>query len=135
MHSPLACHQIQNSLKTDEPVKRLHFLAHRFRPRSLLGAMLPAVYAPASHFFMKLDFAAPDNFLPSLATARVAQVSRLHFCMKLVFAAPASGLPFFPTALLSQVSCAMAEPTANTDNSTAKNNRLMLHSSSDFLCA
>jgi hypothetical protein len=38
---------------------------------------LPAVYAPASHFFMKLVFAAPDNFLPSLATALASQVSRL----------------------------------------------------------
>jgi hypothetical protein len=71
---------------------------------------------------MKLDFAAPDNFFPSLATACVAQVSRLHFCMKLILAAPASGLPFFPTALLSQVSCAVADPTANVANSTASNN-------------
>jgi hypothetical protein len=43
-------------------------------------------------FLMKLVFAAPDNFLPSLATALASQVSRLHFCMKLIFAAPASGL-------------------------------------------
>ena len=42
MHSPLACHQIRNSLKTDEPVKHLYFLAsfhasiasqHRHEPR------------------------------------------------------------------------------------------------------
>ena len=79
---------------------------------------------------MKLVFAAPDNFLPSLATALVSQLSRLHFCMKLVFAAPASGLPSFPTALLSQVSCAMAEPTANTANSAARNNQFIVLSPS-----
>src|SRR5712691_4309820 len=50
-------------------------------------------YASTSHFFMKLAFAAPDSFLPSLLTALTAQLSRLHFLRKLVFAAPASGLP------------------------------------------
>jgi hypothetical protein len=88
--------------------------------------MLPAVYAPASHFFIKLDFAAPDNFLPSLPTALAAQVSRWHLCMKLVLAAPTSGLLLFPIALLSQVSCAMADPTANADNSTVGNNLFMV---------
>src|SRR5271155_2168014 len=94
--------------------------------------MLPAVYAPASHFFIKLDFAAPDNFLPSLPTAFAAQVSRWHLCLKLVLAAPASGLPSFLTALLSQVSCAMAEPTANPDNNKATNNRLVVLSPSNL---
>src|SRR5947209_11589062 len=75
---------------------------------------------------MKLVFAAPDNFLPSLPIALGSQASRLHFCMKLVFAAPASGFPFFPIALLSQVSCAMAEPSANTDNRTARKKRFMV---------
>jgi hypothetical protein len=56
-------------------------------------------YASTSHFFMKLDFAAPDNFLPSLLTAFVSQLSILHFFKKLAFAAPASGLPSFPIAL------------------------------------
>jgi hypothetical protein len=87
---------------------------------------LLAVYAPVSHFFMKLVFAAPDNFLPSLPIALGSQASRLHFCMKLVFAAPASGFPSFPIALLSQVSCAMAEPSANTDNRTARKKRFMV---------
>ena len=75
---------------------------------------------------MKLVFAAPDNFLPSLPTALASQASRLHFCRKLVFAAPASGLPSFPTALLSQVSCAMAEPSANIDTRAARKKRFMV---------
>jgi hypothetical protein len=45
--------------------------------------------------------------------------------MKLVLAAPTSGLPLLPTALLAQVSCAIADPTANTDNSKARSNRFM----------
>jgi len=65
---------------------------------------------------MKLAFAAPANFLPSLPTAFVSQVSLLHFCMKLVFAAPARGLPSFAIALLSQVSCAVADPAAAKTN-------------------
>jgi hypothetical protein len=91
-----------------------------------LVATPQAGYAPASHFFMKLVFAAPDNFLSSLPTAFASQASRLHFWMKLVFAAPTSGLPSFPTALLSQVSCAMAEPIANTDKSTARKKSFMV---------
>ena len=39
-----------------------------------------------------------------------------------------------PTALLSQVSCAMAEPTANTANSAARNNRFIVLSPSTLLC-
>jgi hypothetical protein len=53
---------------------------------------------PAWHFFMKLVFAAPESFFPSLPTALAAQASVLHFLMKLVFAAPAKGFPSFPTA-------------------------------------
>src|SRR5207248_4177507 len=85
-----------------------------------------APYAPASHFFMKLVFAAPASFLPSLPTALASQASLLHFCTKLVFAAPASGLPSFPTALLTQVSCATAAPRANTDKRTARKIRFMI---------
>jgi hypothetical protein len=51
--------------------------------------------APASHFFIKLVFAAPASFLPSLPTALTSQ----HFFIELSLAAPASGLPSLPTAL------------------------------------
>src|SRR3981081_1075998 len=36
-------------------------------------------YAPFSHFFMKLVFAAPASFLPSELTALVAHESAMHF--------------------------------------------------------
>src|SRR5690348_14702486 len=75
---------------------------------------------------MKLVFAAPESFLPSLLTALAAQVSRLHFFMKLVFAAPARGWPFFPIALDSQVpGCAAAEPSAKADSRMARKKRFM----------
>jgi len=48
----------------------------------------PLQACSAWHFFMKLVFAAPDSFLPSLLTALAAQVSRLHFLTKLILAAP-----------------------------------------------
>jgi hypothetical protein len=50
---------------------------------------------PASHFFMKLVFAAPASFLPSFPTALASQ----HFFIELVLAAPASAFPSLLTAL------------------------------------
>src|SRR5262245_19293628 len=78
---------------------------------------------------MKLFFAAPASFLPSLSTALVVQSSRLHFFMKLVFAAPTSALPSLPTALLSQLSpCANAVAMAK-DAITATTNILITSAS------
>jgi hypothetical protein len=71
---------------------------------------------------MKLDFTAPDNFLPLLPTALAAQMSHWHLRTKLVFAAPESGLPLFPSASLSHVSRAEVDPAASTNNSKARNN-------------
>jgi hypothetical protein len=75
---------------------------------------------------MKLVFAAPANFLPSLPTALTSHVSLLHFCMKLVLAAPARGLPSLPIALVSQVSCAIADPSAKTEIKMTRKKRFMV---------
>src|SRR5262245_57915025 len=90
--------------------------------------------APDSHFFMKLDFAAPASFLPSLPTAFASQEDFMHFFMKLVLAAPASALPSLPTALVSQdASCAragvMAGASANIETTAAISMRFMVCSS------
>src|SRR5436190_23254431 len=73
---------------------------------------------------MKLSFAAPESALPFLSIAFGSQASLAHFVMKLLSAAPASGLPSFPIALLRQLSsaaaAAIADPSVNTDTSTAK---------------
>ena len=57
-------------------------------------------YASVSHFFMKLDFAAPASGLPFLSIAFGSQASFVHFVTKLLNAAPASGLPSLPRALV-----------------------------------
>jgi hypothetical protein len=57
-----------------------------------------ATYAPVSHFFMKLLFAAPASFFPSFPTAPASQ----HFFIELALAAPASALPSLPTAFATQ---------------------------------
>jgi hypothetical protein len=84
------------------------------------------VYAPFSHFFMKLFFAAPASGLPSELTALVAHVSAMHFFMNEVFAAPARALPSLLTALVSQDSCATAEPSANAVIIAAKKIRFII---------
>src|SRR5262245_9849043 len=71
---------------------------------------------------MKLVFAAPASFFPSLPTAAALQ----HLLMELVFAAPDSGLPSFPTALAAQLSCAIAGPSVKADNSTAMKSRFIV---------
>jgi hypothetical protein len=53
--------------------------------------------APASHFFIKLVFAALESSLPLLLTALALQESRLHFLMKLV----SSGAHFDPAVTLT----------------------------------
>src|ERR1700736_2573140 len=84
------------------------------------------VYAPFSHFVMKLVFAAPASGLPSALTALVAHDSAMHFFMNEVFAAPARALPSLLTALVSQDSCATAEPRANAVIIAAKKIRFIM---------
>src|SRR5204863_9709130 len=59
-----------------------------------------------------------------LATGFVSQAALTHLVMKLLIAAPASGLPSFPIALLRQLTsaaaAAIADPSVNTNTSTAK---------------
>jgi hypothetical protein len=66
----------------------------RERGRPIFGE---ADQVPASHFFMKLVFAAPASFLPSFPTALPSQ----HFFIELILAAPASAFPSLLTVLVA----------------------------------
>src|SRR4051812_18259942 len=101
--------------------------------------------ASASHFFMKLDLAAPASGLPFLSIAFDAQagaaaalLSFSHFFMKLDLAAPASGLPFLSMALASQVapaagaailSCAWAPKERQAPSASRERSFFMAYSS------
>src|SRR5690349_11672708 len=100
------------------PGSGLAWTWRRQRRNSPLASAGYKFHVPASHFFMKLAFAAPASFLPSLPTALVSQ----HFFIELAFAAPARALPSLPTALAAQAapSCARAGPTANNESVAAR---------------
>src|SRR3954447_8122377 len=68
--------------------------------------------ASEMHFFVKLFFAAPANFLSAAAASQVDLASASHFFMKLVLAAPASFLS--PTVAVQD------EPSACASGGRAK---------------
>src|SRR5689334_7784552 len=77
----------------------------------------------ASHFFIKLAFAAPASFLPSFPTAPASQ----HFFIELALAAPARALPSLLTALAAQAapSCARAGEAANSESKLTTTRRFI----------
>ena len=78
-------------------------------------------YAPLSHFFTKLAFAAPKSGLPSLLTAESSQ----HFFIELDLAAPLRAFPSLLTAFVAQ-DCAKADPAAKQVIRSASARRFMV---------
>ena len=71
-----------------------------------------------THFFVKLVFAAPNNFFSAAAASHATVASRSHFVKKLVFDAPAS---FFSSAEEAQVAfAAMADDVMMTASTAAR---------------
>src|SRR5215510_14292176 len=87
---------------------------------------------PASHFFMKLAFAAPASFLPSFPTAPASQ----HFFMELALAAPAKALPSLLTALAAHAapSWAITGPAINRTTDIARQRRSIGYLRAEALC-
>jgi len=81
---------------------------------------------------MKLVFAAPASFLPSLPTALVSQ----HFFIELALAAPARALPSLPTALAAQAvpSCARAGEAANSESRAATQRCFIMYLTEIICC-